>query len=291
MEGAGEQQVDKISEQSLADIFVPAKTPINIPNLERELQSYPSSDKTDIIQGFKFGFPLHYTGQRQFRMSKNLKSANKYPEVVRTKIEKELSEGRIGGPFSFLPMPNLRISPLGLVPKKNSADFRLIHHLSYPEGDSVNDYIDPKLCTVQYTSFDKAVELVQELGKGCLLGKSDIKNAFRLLPVSPSDFEQLGFFFDGKYYFDKCLPFGCSISPATFEKFSRFLEYAVRSRCPVGGLLHYLDDFFFGGAKGTTHCQNIMHHFQICMLDLGVPVAEDKTEGPTTIIIFWRLNC
>ena len=54
----------------------------------------------------------------------------------------------------------------------------MIHHLSYPRGDSVNDFIDPELCTVQYTSFDQAIKMVQTLGKGCYLSKCDIKNAF-----------------------------------------------------------------------------------------------------------------
>ena len=54
--------------------------------------------------------------------------------------------------------------------------------------------------------------MVQDLGTGRLLGKSDIKSAFRLLPVSLLDFYQLGFKFDSKYYFDKAMPFGCSIA-------------------------------------------------------------------------------
>jgi hypothetical protein len=55
----------------------------------------------------------------------------------------------------------------------------------------------------------------QPLGK---LAKTDIKSAFRLLRVSPSEFDQLGFSFDNKFYFDKCLPFGASISCSLFEK-------------------------------------------------------------------------
>lgn len=184
----------------------------------------------------------------------------------------------------------MRVSPLGLVEKKKSGDFRLIHHLSYPQNESVNDYIDPKLCFVKYASFDEAVALVQKLGQGCLLGKSDIKNAFRLLPVAVKDFEQLGFCFNNRYYFDKALPFGCSISCATFEKFSTFLEFAVRRRSPVGELLHYLDDFLFGGRKNTKDCELIMGHFELCMSELGVPVAKEKTEGPTTIICFLGLE-
>ena len=102
-----------------------------------------------------------------------------------------------------MPPAKLRISPLGLVPKKEPGEFPLLHHLSYPSGKSLNDFIDPKLCSVQYTSFDEAVHMVQDLGRSCLLGKSDIKSAFRLLPVSVLDFDQLGFKFDGKFYFDK----------------------------------------------------------------------------------------
>ena len=82
---------------------------------------------------------------------------------------------------------------LSIVEKKNGSDFRLIHHLSYPQNKSVNDFIDPQLCHVQYTNFDEAIAMVQEPGQGCLLGKSDIKPAFRLIPVNPNDFDQLGF--------------------------------------------------------------------------------------------------
>jgi hypothetical protein len=38
--------------------------------------------------------------------------------------------GRIAGPFSVPLFPTLRVSPIGLVPKKNG-DFRMIHNLSY----------------------------------------------------------------------------------------------------------------------------------------------------------------
>ena len=35
-------------------------------------------------------------------------------------------------------------------------------------GDSVNDFIDPNLCSVEYTSFDAAVHIIQDLDQGCL---------------------------------------------------------------------------------------------------------------------------
>lgn len=69
------------------------------------------------------------------------------------KIENEIQNGRIAGPFSKLPIWNLRCSPVGIVPKKTFG-YRLITHLSYPPSNSVNDFIDTKFSTVRYPSFD-----------------------------------------------------------------------------------------------------------------------------------------
>ena len=132
--------------------------------------------------------------------------------------------------------------------------------------------------------------MVQDLGRGCLLGKSDIKSAFRLLPVSVLDFDQLGFKFNGKFYFDKAMPFRCSIACQCWELYSTFLEFCVARQSSVGKLLHYLDDFLFGGKKGTNHCACIMSVFQGKMTLLGVPIAYEKTEGPTTQICFLGLE-
>jgi hypothetical protein len=81
--------------------------------------------------------------------------------------------------------------------------------------------------SVKYSSIDDAVEMIQSLGKRAKLGISDIKKAFRLLPVWPGDFDLLGFRIKDKFYFDKLLPMGASISCAlpVFEKFSTFIQW------------------------------------------------------------------
>ena len=181
-------------------------------------------------------------------------------------------------------------SPISLVPKKEAGKFRLIQHLSWPEGESVNDFIDPTLCTVSYARFDDAVELVQKLGRDANLGKCDIASAFRLLPVHPDDFELLGFTFRNAYYFDMAMPMGCSISCSTWEKFGTFIEWAVRQVSTQGSLLHYIDDFLFIGASGTTQCSDLMNNFHKVCEKLGVPIAPEKTEGPTTNLVFLGLT-
>ena len=89
----------------------------------------------------------------------------------------------------------------------------MIHHLSYPEGGSINHYIPQEFCTVQYQSVHTAIEIIKQLGKGALLAKTDIENAYKQIPihVHPDDFELLGFMAHVQYYYDKTLPFGLSV--------------------------------------------------------------------------------
>jgi hypothetical protein len=123
--------------------------------------------------------------------------------IARKTINKE---GRVAGPFLSPPFPTLRVSPISIIPKKTSNEFRMIHNLSFPLNNSDNDYIDKEYCTVKYSSIDNAVTMIQKFGKNALLAKCDVQSAFRLLRLSPSDFDLTGFKFENKYYFDKCLP-------------------------------------------------------------------------------------
>ena len=254
------------------------------------MAAYDKTCSEFIINGFRQGFSLCYDGPYKKYRCKNLKSACENPTVVWEKINKEIIAGRVAGPFSLPPFENFRVSPIGLVPKKEPGEFQLIHHLSYPPGDSVNDNIDPSFCSVQYTKFDNAVKIVQKLGRGALLGKADIRSAFRLIPLADKDFPQVGFMHDGLYFYDKMLPFGCSISCAIFEKFATCLQWIIRKNCPCGEIDHYLDDFIFGGQANSNHCLEIMKTFFGYCMKLGIPVAEEKTVWPTTVMVFLGLE-
>lgn len=83
--------------------------------------------------------------------------------------------------------------------------FRIIHLLSFPKGDSLNDDINGALCSVSYATFEDAISKIRSFSPGALLTKADVKSAFRLLPIFPSAFHSLGFYFDDCYLFDKCL--------------------------------------------------------------------------------------
>lgn len=202
-------------------------SPIKVDNLQYCLQEYDNLDDAQLLaKGFDQGFKIEFSGTRSAFECRNLKSAYEHKQELLEKINKEITLGRIAGPFSAPPYPDLHISPVGVVPKSDGG-WRLITHLSYPHGSSINDGIDPQFCSVQYTSFDQVTSIVYSLGQSALIAKRDLKSAYRLLPIRPKDFPLLGMKVDSDYFIDKCLPMGLSQSAFLFEKFSSFLHWLV----------------------------------------------------------------
>lgn len=144
---------------------------------------------------------------------------------MQNKIDKEIETKRVSGPFLSLPFPTIQVSSLGLIPKKVPNDFRLIHHLSYLEGNSINSHIPKEMTTVSYQSIYTAVALIKQVGQGALLPMTDLENAYKQIPIHPSDFELLSFKISDSYYYNKSLPFGFSYSCHLFEQFSSALQW------------------------------------------------------------------
>lgn len=85
---------------------------------------YPNQQKASLlIKGFSEGFNLPPFEGLGCSLNNNLKSANEFHNVVREKLTKEVRAGRMEGPFESPPFLNFRVSPVGVVPKKepNSA--------------------------------------------------------------------------------------------------------------------------------------------------------------------------
>ena len=137
-------------------------------------------------------------------------------------------------------------SGVGVVPKK-SGKLRLIHHLSAPAGVSVNDGIPKDLYSLQYVTIDDAINMILRLGRGTLLAKIDIRNAFRLCPVRPEDRPLLGIYWRQQYYYDLVLPFGLRSAPFIFNQVADAFEWICREEFGISDLIHLLDDFLTAG--------------------------------------------
>ena len=258
-------------------------SPIKVNILKTLLKDYHNRDY--IIEGFTNGFSLGYLGDKCPTMGTNKSSVKDNMQIVQSKIEKEIILNRISGPYLSVPYENFKVSPLALRPKKGSNNYRLLHNLSYPyDSTSVNLNIPREHSAVKYESLSSAINLIQK-HKTCYLAKSDIADAFRLIPLHYSQNHLTGFKFDDKYYFDKCLPQGCSSSCFIFEKFSDSIKWALNTHYTVGNIVKVLDDFLFINNSYEGSLNDLDNFYDFCE-KVGIPIAEHKTEGPSRCLTF-----
>ena len=95
---------------------------------------------------------------------------------------------------------------------KGEEEVRPILNLSDPAfvGFSVNDTLDPALCTVQYIQQLELIQWIKSVGIGGYLWCKDLKWGYNNLPIHPDDVRLLGFEFDGKAWCYQVLPMGAS---------------------------------------------------------------------------------
>ena len=118
------------------------------------------------------------------------------------------------------------------------------------------------------------------------MGKMDLKNAFRLLPVRRLDWHLLGIFWHNHWYLYKCLPFGLRSSPFLFNQLAEALEWILIHNYGIPNLIHYLDNFFTAGSPHSQECHNNMGFMASLCARINAPLKAEKTEGPSTTLTF-----
>ena len=283
-------------------------TLVNVPVLKQLLcESNYSKIETDfLVTGFTKGFDVGYRGLQHRQSTANnlpLRVGNKV--ILWNKVMKEVKEHRVAGPFDHIPFKDFIQSPIGLVPKAGNQT-RLIFHLSYNFSDqetSVNANTPAEWCSVKYQDLDYAVDSAlkvleqfwgktEDLTSRVYFGSSDLKSAFRILPLCPNSWPWVIMKATNpitnrtQFFVEKHLPFGGSISCSHFQRFSNALkhlvEYLTGRRYRV---TNYLDDFLFV-AESRRQCNYLMRVFlNLCKL-IGFPVSMEKTEWADTRLIF-----
>ena len=274
-------------------------TPVNWEKFDQILTeaNYDVNKKNFLINGFRHGFRIEYEGNEKVRQkAPNLKLTCGDEVDLWNKVMNEIKLGRYAGPYKEkdIPFEHFIQSPIGLVPKDNGSDTRLIFHLSYPRKAnkklSVNANIPEEKCKVKYPDFSEAVLKCILEGKFCHISRSDMKSAFRHLGLFPGDFKFLLMKakspLDGEWYYmiDKCLPFGLSISCKLFQEFSDAVAFLVEvrtNRDPV----NYLDDFLFAALLRSV-CNEQIEVFLFVCKEINFPVNLDKTYWGTTKLTF-----
>ena len=269
----------------------PAASPLTVEAWEAGLASHPDQLFAGFVlrairHGVRVGFER---GSVQLKpRNHNMLSCMEHPEVVDRYIEEEVAKGRLRvvGPCELALHLGIQCSPFGVIPKKSRPNaWRLIVDLSSPEGHSVNDGISKELASVSYMSVDDVIACILNLGRGTLMAKRDIKQAYRNIPVHPQDQFLLGMKWRDTVFVDTRLPFGLRSAPLLFTVIADALQWMLQEK-GAKRVFHYVDDFILLGRPGSKECaQAAAIMDQICE-QVGLPIEPEKNEGPSQTITF-----
>ena len=264
-------------------------TPVNVDRLKNELLEHPDENfKQYLIEGLKHGFHTGFKTLPDLSIEcKNLLSAVSQPECVTKLLDTEVQKGYLCGPFDKIPFENFRINPIGVAEGKYSKKKRLIVDLSAPHEDennpSLNELIDKEEFSLHYVTIDDAISVIKKLGQGSWLIKTDITDAFKIMPISPELWPFHGIKWNEKYYFFKQLVFGSRSSPKIFDNLSQAVCWIATNNYNIVNILHLLDDFLVIEPPWANAVE-IKETLLSLFASLGIPLSTKKTEGPSKVI-------
>ena len=114
-------------------------------------------------------------------------SAEERAEVVHEYLLTEVYAGSILGLLDPAKYPQIHTSRFGVISKSTPGKWRLTVDMSSLDEVSVNDGIKESLCSLSYMTIMDAANGVAAFGRGSLMAKVDIRNAYRVVRVHLED--------------------------------------------------------------------------------------------------------
>ena len=97
---------------------------------------------------------------------------------------------------------------------------------------------------VTYVRVDDAISRIKSYGTGAIMCKTDIVDAFKLVPIKPDLWKFHGIYWKGEYYFFTRLRFGSRSSPKIFTMLSEAIHWIASNNYNIQCLLNFLMTFF-----------------------------------------------
>ena len=159
--------------------------------------------------------------------------------------------------------------------------FRVVHDLSFPESNSVNDGISTDHYLKQFfklrlPGINRLVEFINIKGRGCHVFKKDPRRAYRQIPIDPKDYPLLGTYIDGSLYFHTALPFGLRSATMICQRTIKSVVYILNSEGISVDV--YIDDFY--GTECMDSSEQVFQRLNSLFNELGIMAATEKDSPP-----------
>jgi Reverse transcriptase-like len=282
-------------------------TPINVDRFEEYLRGHPNKSYVNsVCRGLRQGFwpladgnnpdiwvtydnsrrPIHQSDRMQF---------------VREHGDEDVMLERWSPSFGSSLLPGMYSSPIGVVPKPSSDKYRLVNDHSqepYSPNSMITDD-EPHFPLNNITDLVSVLLTVREkYGKDrqLVLWKSDVKGAYRLMPMHPLWQIRQIVTVDGRHFVDRCNTIGSRAGGLVWASFISLVLWIAIKVKKIEDLLGYVDDHFgWEFASDKSEYRPYGKHLpinQVCYLELwdelAIPHDEEKQlfGDPLTIIGF-----
>lgn len=146
----------------------------------------------------------------------NARSSYEHGELITDTLAAWTKTGIIKGPFLSPPVPGFRSNSIMAVDQKDKV--RLVMDMSRPEGRSFNSNLTKHLLDkVAMSTARQFGYSAKEAGKGALMSKMDMKDAYKLIPAKKKDWRLQGMFWAGRYFVDLKGTFGGTPSVTNYD--------------------------------------------------------------------------
>jgi hypothetical protein len=228
-------------------------TPIRVDVFESYLSSHPNRAFVDsVCRGLREGFwPWAKTPVPGYPVINN--ESNPPPldatkaNFLRTQRDWEVSKERYSAPFKHDLLPGMYCMPIYAVPKPHSSDLRLVNDQSYGKY-SLNSMIDhDKVTGFPLDNLVNFGEMLMDLerkepGELRVAWKSDIAEAYRILPMHPHWQAKQVTRIDDEYHVDRCNVFGGCGSGGLFISVNSLVAWIAKEIKRITYLGNYVDD-------------------------------------------------
>ena len=134
------------------------------------------------------------------------------------------------GPYSASDpiVKSCRINPVFCVPKPDGSVRPVVNYSKKIQGSSLNELLDPEICTVEYLQIREIVYTIKSMGRGVYMWAKDLEDGYFNIKIAEHQCKQIAFKFEDLIFIPMVLVFGLSSAPLIFTVFMWYVVMAIR---------------------------------------------------------------
>lgn len=247
--------------------------------VKRAKKEWTIHEKKDAERAVKFlslGGPSYQNKILPGMKLKNAVSVLKHGAEFTETLEKWIREGFVAGPFEKEPLEDFRTNCIIAI--EQSDKIRPVVNMSGPKDCSFNSNVDKAaIPRVRMSSAAQFGQTLLKAGKGAVISKLDMKDAFKLVPARTEDLRLQGFSWGGATFVETQMTFGGSPSVSNFDTVAKTVQQlAMESSKTDRKWTHRtLDDMVVVSPAGSGICEKFTEDFAAICDDLNIKLADD----------------